>query len=304
MEDHGILWYEEYFTPYLRFDYLVKRVLYQGATRFQNVDIVDLYSFGKTLFLDGKIQSAQIDEAVYHESLVHPALFTHPGPQKVLILGGGEGATLREVLRHKGIKEVQMVDIDEELVNLCREYLPEWSRGAFEDERSRIFYEDARGFVERSKERYDVIISDLTEPLEGGPSQKLFTLEFYKKVFDVLTDDGILVVQSGAAGTFYNELIASIHRTLKEIFPVVRAYKAFVFSFQMTWGFVLASRSRDPISVPQSEIEERMREGNFGDLVFFTPSHFSSLFKLPLYLLKAIEKGRILTDEKPFIWTA
>lgn len=305
MENHlGILWYEEYFTPYLRYDYLVKNIIYQGNTRFQHVDIVDLYSFGKTLFLDGKIQSAEIDEAIYHESLVHPALFTHPKPQKVLILGGGEGATLREVLRHPEPKKAQMVDIDEELVLLCERYLPKWSKGAFQDERTEIFYKDARGFVENSKEKYDVIISDLTEPLEGGPSQRLFTLEFYKAVFDTLSDNGVFVTQSGSAGPLYNELIASITETLREIFPYVSPYKAFVFSFQMPWGFVLASKSRDPSKIREREIDERMKRGNFEDLLFFSPSHFNPLFKLPLYLVNAIKKGRVLTDENPFIWTA
>ncbi len=303
-ENQGILWYEEYFTPNLRFDYLIKRVIFQGNTKFQEVDIVDLYGFGKTLFLDGKIQSAEIDEAIYHEGLVHPAIFSHLNPKKVLIIGGGEGATLREVLRHKGVKEVTMVDIDKELVDLCKKYLPEWSRGAFEDSRARVFYEDARGFVENSNEIYDIVISDLTEPLEGGPSQMLFTFEFYKTIYESLGKDGILVIQSGSAGPLYNEFMASVYKTLKEIFPIVRVYTVFVFSFQMPWGFVLASKSRDPANIPEGEIKMRINEGNFDDLVLYYPEYHKYLFKLPLYLVKALQKGRVLTDEKPFIWTA
>ena len=231
-------------------------------------------------------------------------MFTHKDPRRVLILGGGEGATLREVLRFESVDEAVMVDIDEELVGLCKKYLPEWSRGSFEDKRAKLVFQDARKYVEETSKKFDVVISDLTEPLEEGPSLKLFTKEFYQSVHRVLAEDGVFVVQSGPASPMYSDLLFSVTRTLKEMFPHVRPYSSFILSFQISWGFVLASKGRDPLEVEEAEIKERLKKGNFGDLTFFHPRIMRPLFVLPLYLERSMDRGRVLTDADPFIWTA
>ncbi len=171
-------WVIEKHTDHILFLYRIKNHIYHGKTPYHKVDLVELYALGKTLFLDNKIQSAQLDEAVYHEALVHPAMLSHPNPRKVLIMGGGEGATLREVLKHP-VEKAVMVDIDEQLVKLCEAYLPEWHRGSFYDERAEVIFADARSYVEEHEDKFDVVISDLTEPMEKGPSVMLFTREFY-----------------------------------------------------------------------------------------------------------------------------
>ena len=158
----------------------VDKVYYQGKTEHQSVFLFYNKIFGKVLFLDGKLQSAQIDEFIYHEALVHPALISHSASRKVLIIGGGEGATLREALRHSSVKKAVMVDVDKKLVELCQEYLPEWSAGAFSDSRAELIFKDARCYLEKTNQKFDVIVSDLTEPVEGGPSIYLFTREFFK----------------------------------------------------------------------------------------------------------------------------
>ncbi|MEM0318067.1 MAG: methyltransferase domain-containing protein, partial [Candidatus Nezhaarchaeales archaeon] len=160
----------------------VRKIMYSGRTKFQQVDIVETYSFGKCLFLDGKLQSCEYDEHVYHEALVHPAMMTHPDPKRVLIVGGGEGATAREVLRYPTVEKVVMVDIDGELVDLCRRYMPEWSQGAFEDPRLELVIADGRKYIEETGESFDVVILDLTDPLPGTPSVYLYTREFYELV--------------------------------------------------------------------------------------------------------------------------
>jgi len=261
---------------------------------------VEIEAFGKTLFLDGKIQSAQVDEFIYHEALVHPAMMTHPNPKNVIILGGGEGATLREVLRYP-VDRATMVDIDEQLVKLCEAYMPEWHEGAFYDERTNLVFADARSYLENSNETYDVIVSDLTEPLEGGPSVMLFTKEFYQVAYDRLSDDGVLVVQSASADPYYNDFVRDVFVTLREVFPKVKVYHAPVFSFQMDWAFTLASKGRDPEEVAEEEIGRRLKDFE-SKLRFYTEELHGALFKLPKFLKEALPKGRVITDENPPVW--
>jgi spermidine synthase len=297
-------YFHEPFTEDLVRLFFMDKIIYEGKTRYQQIHIFASKVFGKMLFLDKKIQSAQVDEYIFHECLVHPAMLLHPEPRKVLILGGGEGATLREALRHPTVKKAVMVDIDRELVDLCRQYLPEWSKGAFEDPRGRLYFQDARRFVEKTRERFDVVISDLTEPLEGGPSVYLFTREFFSRIADIMTDEGIFVLQAGSADPFYHCFLASCARTLKEVFPIVRPYWTFIFSFSLPWGYVLASKKFDPLGLSAREISERFRKRQLDRLGYLYPQLYPSIFILPRYLLAGLRKGEVLTDEKPFIWKA
>lgn len=282
----------------------VDKIYYQGKTEYQLVQLFHNRIFGKILFLDGKIQSAQIDEFIFHESLVHPALMTHVAPRKVLIVGGGEGATLREVLRHASVERAVMVDIDKKLVELCQEHMPEWSEGAFSDTRTQLIFGDARQYIERTQQKFDVIISDLTEPVKGGPSVYLFTTDFFGEIFKALNEDGLFVLQAGGTDPFYNQFFASCARTLEETFPLVRPYWTFIFSFNNPWGFILASKKTDPLEQDEKVISERMRSRGIEELKFYHPGFHHSLFSLPVYLMKALKKGRVLTDKNPFIWEA
>ncbi len=296
------LYYVEQHSASLRFAYRVKRPIFSGKTRFQKVDIVELDVFGKTVFLDEKIQSAEVDEYIFHEALVHPALVAHPSPRRVMIAGGGEGATLREVLKHRTVERAVMVDIDGEFVELCKTHLPEWHRGAFEDPRSEVIYDDARRYIFEEGVQFDVVISDLTEPLEEGPSQLLFTREFYGKVFDRLSEDGILVVQSASADPVYADFVASVARTLEEIFPVVRVYWAFILSFQMPWAFTLASKRVDPALILEKEVEDRLEERGVSGLRYYSPELHPAMFRLPVYLRDLLSRGRVLTDAQPYVY--
>jgi spermidine synthase len=301
--EEGLFFFEPFTADFAR-QLKVDKIYYQGKTKYQRVQLFHNRIFGKVLFLDGKIQSAQIDEFIFHEALVHPALITHTAPRKVLIIGGGEGATLRETLRHLSVEKAVMVDIDRKLVKLCQEHMPEWSDGAFSDVRTRLIFGDARRYVERTKQEFDIIISDLTEPLKEGPSVYLFTKEFFEKIFLALKEDGVFVLQAGGADPFYNQFFASCAKTLKDIFPLVRPYWAFIFSFSNPWGFVLASKKTDPLGLDEKEISKRMSSRGVKKLKFYHPGFHHGLFSLPVYLIKALKKGRILTDKKPFIWEA
>ena len=295
-------YFAETYTENLIRHIKVEKILFEGKTDFQHAQIFENKILGKSLFLDKKIQSAAIDEFVYHESLVHPALITHPDPHRVLIIGGGEGATLREVLRHDCVEKASMVDIDKKLVRLCQQYLPEWSSGAFSDTRTKIVFANALKYMEGCRQKYDVIISDLTEPVKGGPSLYLFTQEFYEKIAHILEEDGVFVIQAGAADLFYHHFYASCFRTLKQVFPVVRPYRTFIFSFSSSWGFIVASRRQDPLASDKETVNTRMKARNVKKLRYYHPGIHHSLFALPAYLVRALEKGRALTDENPFVW--
>src|SRR5438552_1024740 len=160
----GSSWFTEKVTPYDAHRHRLKKILVRAKTRFQDAALAETYSFGRCLILNGEIQSAQADEFIYHECLVHPAMTLHPAPRDILILGGGEGATAREILRHPSVRRVTMVDIDGEVVNFCKKYLGAWHRGALSHAKTRLIIEDAGKYMNQTQERFDVIISDLPTP--------------------------------------------------------------------------------------------------------------------------------------------
>ena len=273
-------WITEWLTHKEAHMHGINKVYFYGRTKYQEVMIVETGSFGKALFLDGYVQSTEFDEFIYHEALVHPAMVTHPNPLKVAIIGGGEGATLREVLRYNSVKEAVMVDIDKELVKICKEYLPEWSKGAFDDSRCKLVFMDGRKFVEESNDRFDVIVLDLTDPIKGGPSRYLYTEEFYSLVKGRLSDEGVMVTQATNL-RYYVEIFATIYNTISRIFRIARPYKVFIPSFLAEWGFVIGSKSRDPLLLSKEEIGDRVAGM---DLRFYEPDAHHNMFWIPKHI--------------------
>jgi hypothetical protein len=178
--DRQIFYFDENLSDVYGVRMVLRRMMFDGRSDFQRVQVVETEQFGKTLVLDGQTQSALADEKQYHETLVHPAMLQHPNPKSVFIGGGGEFATAREVLRHASVQRCVMVDIDELACDMCREHLPEWGNGAYDDERFVVAYEDARVWLEESDEMFDVIIMDICDPIEAGPGYRLYTHEFYE----------------------------------------------------------------------------------------------------------------------------
>jgi spermidine synthase len=280
--------------------HLLEETLYTGRTRYQSAQIVRTRSFGLCLVLDGKIQSSEEDEFIYHEALVQPAMLAHPGPERVFIAGGGEGATLREALRHKTVKKAVMVDIDDEVIALSRKYLPGHSRGAFEDRRTELHHTDARDYLARSKDRFDVVIIDLPDPIEEGPAYLLYTREFYRIVYDKLSEDGLITVQAGSASV--NELLnlTAVNNTLKGVFPIVATYAAYIPCFGGPWGFCLASRKHDPSRLPPAEVDSRIAARALTGLKFYDGLTHQGMFSLPRYVREAtVRQTRIITDKDP-----
>jgi spermidine synthase len=287
--------------------YRVERMILEGKTQFQTYQIADIPRFGKSLFLDYNIQTSILDEYIFHECMSQPAMTLHPQPKKVLVCGGGEGATLREALKHNTVERAVMVDIDEELVDMVKVHMPEWHQGAFEDPRTTLVHTDARQWIaDNAYEKFDVILSDLPNPHEDGPGQMLFTREYFQLCADAMSDDGIFAMQAGSANENYPACMASCIKTLEsmDVFPFVAGYYGIVSTFFQPWGFVLASKRHDPFDLGSEEIARRFDTRGVKTR-YYTPRFHRACFTLPEYLLRAVEEeGRILTDAEPFVWTA
>jgi spermidine synthase len=278
----------------------IEEVLYTGRTKFQSAEIIRTGSFGRCLVLDGKIQSSEADEFIYHEALVQPAMITHPRPERVFIAGGGEGATLREVLSHNTVKRAVMVDIDEQVVALCRKYLPDYSRGSFEDKRTELFHVDARDYLAKSGELFDIIIIDLPDPIEEGPAYLLYTHEFYQMVRERLTENGIITVQAGSASLTELLNFSAVNNTLKSVFPIVCPYQADVPCFGGPWGFCLASLKLNPVLLSAAEVDKRISARQLAHLKFYDRLTHQGIFSLPKYLREEFStQKRLITDNEP-----
>ncbi len=298
-------WMIEWGTPWSAHMHAIKRVLYKGKSEYQDIMVVEFMELGKALVLDGKTQSAIVDEFVYHEALVHPAMILHGSPERVLILGGGEGATAREVLRFKTVKEVVMVDIDEEVIKVAKEYLPEWHRGAFDDPRLRLVIMDGLRYVDEAPKGYfDVIIADLADPIEAGPAYKLYTREFYVKLRGLLREGGVFVTQA-TSPTHTTYTHAVIYNTIKSVFRYASYYHVYVKSFDSVWGFVLASDSRDPAALTASQVSEGLAGMVEGENRFYDGSTHVHMFNVPRYLREEIEKVKdVATLDNPVFMPA
>lgn len=300
MQDTPSNWFVEFVTPDTIQQFAIKDVLYYGKSQFQKVEMVETAAFGKCLILDGKIQSCEEDEFIYHEALVQPAMILHPNPQTVFIAGGGEGATLREVLSHNTVKRVVMVDIDAEVISLCKQYLPNHHQGAFDDPRVELLHMDARQYLQETTEKFDVIIIDLPEPVEGGPAYLLYTRKFYEMLKTRMPPDATFAVQSGATLLGITIVYLAVNNTLRSAFPISIPYEANVPSFGGPWGFTLNGLMLDPLQLSPSDVDERIASRVTRPLRFYDGHTHQGLFYIPKYLRDSLARETtIITEENP-----
>jgi len=293
-------WFHDHISPDLTMLHSIKGVIYSGQSKFQSIDIIDTGSFGICLVLDGKIQSSEVDEFIYHEALVHPVMLAHPKPEKVFIAGGGEGATLREVLAHNSVKKAIMVDIDEEVVNVCRRFLPSLHRNSFDEPRAELHFANARKYLEGSSDKFDVVIIDLVDPLAQGPARLLYTQEFYYIVKQRLQPDGIISVQAESACWNDSRNFNAIAATLKSVFSVVRPYQAHIPSFLGLWGFVSASDSLDSTKLAPEEIDARISTRVSKKLKSYDGLTHQAMFTIPKHIQHQLATTRkVITDKEP-----
>lgn len=314
-------WFREEVTKDWALQIRLKNLGFKAQSKFQHIQIIDTCQFGKTLVLDSKTQSTEIDEHVYHETLVHPAMLMHHNPKHIFIGGGGELATAREVLKHLSVESCIMVDIDEDVVNISNKELKQWSEGVCNDPRFELVIGDAKNFIENDTRKYDVIIMDISDPIEAGPGIKLYTQNFYKSLFlsGRLSKDSIFVTQSGP-GSFINidECGSTIHRTLRSVFNNVAAFQADIPSSGSVWGFNIAfggqiipnnnKNVNEKIQQDQQyilnmgidNINNKISTRIIGNLKFYDGITHLGLFGIPKdFRKKIIDEERIMTLENP-----
>lgn len=240
------LWYTEEQTENIRFGIKVKEHLYTGQSEFQKVDVMECFELGRTLTLDGLMMVNEKDEFIYHDMIAHVPMASNPEIKKVLVIGGGDGGTVRELCRYKSIEKIDMVEIDKLVVDVSREYL-QFTACALEDKRVTLYYEDGIEFVKDKKACYDLILVDSTDPI--GPGEGLFTNAFYKDCFEALTDKGILVNQNESP--YYDQFsheFKRAHSKIKNIFPVSKVYQFHMPTYPSGhWLFGFASKGIDPV---------------------------------------------------------
>lgn len=269
-----------------------QRILVHRQTAFQEMIIATNPQAGKFLLLDGKFQSAETEEHLYHEPLVQPACIFHGAPRRVLVIGGGEGATLREALRWNSVERALMIDIDGELVEACREHLAEMHQGAFDDPRAQFIAADANAILDTTEERFDVIIGDLSDPMEDSPACELFTVQFYRKLRRVLAPGGVVCVQGGPLTAYEAPLHGRLHHTLAAAFPHVRTLASFVPTYVSLWAFLVASEKELPTDVDPQAVDSLLAKQLRAPLRTVDGVALRGMLHTPGYVRRAIAENR------------
>lgn len=268
------LWYTEKQTPQHGITTKVRKTLHHEKSDYQAIDILETEQFGRMLVLDGMVMTTEVDEFVYHEMISHVALHTHPNPKRVLVIGGGDGGAIREVIKHTAVEKATLAEIDRRVVELSRQYLPAIASG-LTDARVEVKYVDGIRHIHEHPNTYDVIIVDSTEPV--GAAVGLFEKPFYEKVFAALTDDGILVAQTESPW-FNRDLIRDVYRDISSVFPLVRLYAANIPTYPSgLWTFTLGSKKYDPLDVKRDDI-------TLMDTKYYSPDVHHAAFQLPKFV--------------------
>lgn len=268
------LWYTEKQTESFGITAKITKTYVDEQTDFQKLDMIETEEFGTMLVLDGMVMTTVKDEFVYHEMVAHPILFTHPNPEHVLVVGGGDGGVIREIMKHPKVKKAVLVDIDGKVIEYSKKYLPTI---ACELENPRVEVQVNDGFmhIHDHKNTYDVIMVDSTEPV--GPAANLFSRGFYQGIYEALKEDGIFVAQTDNPW-FKADLIQSVNRDVKEVFPIVRVYGANIPTYPSgLWTFTMGSKKYDPLLVDETAIPDI-------DTKYYTPSLHKAAFVLPKFV--------------------
>ena len=285
------LWFSEPHTPNVKLSIRVERQLYSGESEFQRIDVFESPEFGRFLVLDGYIMLTEKDEFIYHEMMVHVPMAVHPDVKQVLVIGAGDGGVVRELTKYPEIEQIDLVEIDEQVIQVCREFLPRTSC-RLDEKRVHIYYEDGLKFVRAREGVYDLIIVDSTDPF--GPGEGLFTKEFYGNCYKALKEDGIMVNQHESP--FYEADATACmraHKRIVETFPISRVYQAHIPTYPSGhWLFGFASKKYHPL---RDLDKERFLDREL-DTRYYTPRLHEGAFCLPAYvekLLRSVEGEKI-----------
>jgi spermidine synthase len=273
-----LVWFTEYWTENIGLTFKVKEVK-KIKSKYQEIAILDTLEFGKMLVLDGLVQTTEKDEFIYHEMISHPAMLIHKNPEKILVIGGGDGGTIREVLKYPSVKEAHLCEIDEEVIFVAQQYFPSISY-ALKDPKVKIFIEDGNEFLEEKKGYYDIIIMDNSDPI--GASEVLFKAEFYQKVKEALKEDGIMVAQTESP-ILQKDYFKNAVNEISKVFKNVEVYLAYIPTYPSgMWSFTIAS---DNVNLKNNENISRF---NNIETKYFNLDIFNSLYVLPTFVKNII----------------
>jgi spermidine synthase len=278
------LYLTEQQTEHQRLSVRVTRTLHHERTAFQELAIVETPQWGRLLTLDGFFQTNEVDEFVYHEMGAHVPLMTHPDPKRVLVVGGGDGGMVREAVKHPGVEQVDLVEIDGRVVELCKQYFPRISAALNGHPNVRVHIEDGIKWVREHEATYDVIVIDSSEPV--GPGIGLFTPEFYSSVYRALTGDGIMVAQTESPWT-NQDVIRMAFAGIRKSFPITRLYTCAVPTYPTgLWSFTLGSKRYDPLDAdPEARFEGVQTR-------YYTPGIHFAAFELPRFVQELLEEAQ------------
>ena len=278
------LWYTEQHTDNVRFSIKVEKQLHSEQTEFQRIDVMEAKEFGKFFTLDGLMMITEKDEFIYHDMIVHVPMATNPNIKKVLVIGAGDGGTIRELTRYSTIEEIDMVEIDERVVDVCKEYF-QITACKLDDKRVKIFFEDGLRFVRGKENQYDLIIVDSTDPF--GPGEGLFTKEFYGNCYIALKEDGILVNQHESPYYEYHaKAMKDAHEKIVNYFPINKVYQAHIPTYPSGhWLFGFASKKYDPVKNLDADAWNKL---GIKTKYYNTDLHVGS-FALPNYVKDMLE---------------
>jgi len=273
-------WLQDMGGPSFAQIYAVSAELFRGRSDFQEIRVVRNQDFGVMLILDDAVQTTERDEFIYHEMLAHVPLLAHPSPRRVLIVGGGDGGLLEEALKHP-LEAAVMVEIDRQVIEVTRRFLPDVPRGAFEDPRTHLVIADGIRFMTETAERFDVILVDSTDP--KGPALGLFAESFYAAARRRLTPGGLIAVQSGSP-LYQQDLIRMVRTNLQPAFPRIATYLASVPTYPgVLWSFTLGTIGDAPRLPAAAEVVRRT--AGFG-LQYLTPLILRAAFELPPFIAR------------------
>jgi len=283
MADLWDVWYRELHDSRSGLTIKVKRIIESTESKFQRIDVLDTDDYGKLLILYGSIMVADNDLGSYNEMISHVPLFVHPNPEKVLIIGGGDGGALTNIMKHPEVKKAVMCEIDKKVVEISKKYFPKLTRG-LKDRRARVVFEDGKKYIQNTKEKFDVIMLDLSDPI--GPAADLFQKKFHKKVYDSLNPDGIMVAQTESP--FYNQkTVSRMFDNLRDVFPIVKMYLAHVPIYPSgCWSFAFCSRKYHPIIDLDIKRFKKLRLKND----YYNLDTHIGAFALPEYIKRLIKE--------------
>lgn len=280
------LWYTEKHTPNSGITIKAKQTLYKEKTDFQELVIIDTEDFGKIMLLDGLVMLSEKDEFVYHEMLVHPSLYTHPNPKRVLIIGGGDGGTLREVVRHPSVEKAVLVEIDGAVIEASKRFFPQVASG-FNSDKAEIIVGDGIKYVSETDAEYDVILIDSTDPI--GPAEGLFSKEFYQSCQKILTKDGILTTQSETPFIdSFAGIIPQITSIFKTLFAETRLYLVAIPTYPSgLWSFTMGSK----VNCPQKDFQQDRYQADSLKFDYYNDSLHKAAFSLPNFVKELLKQS-------------